>query len=371
MASRLLAIVFYFLAAIASPARAAAPRIELYTMGRGDDLFSKFGHAAICVVEDIPGGGTCYNYGTTDFSRPVGLGWEVVRGRALFWLSVSDLESMVRSFQSADRTIYRQSLPLSSAKAIELARALHRDALPENSAYVYNHFLENCSTRPRDHIDRATSGALRRASLPILGSFRDYATEGLAASSTFLVPAGDLVMGRWVDRPIDPYAAMFIPDVLREAVATALGVKPEIVYERRRPMAPPDVRGARARTWIASIAIALGAMGGALFGGPRVRRLVRVIGGLVLGGLGALLLFAALASTLPELQRNELLLVLFPFDFFLLSRSRKLLSSYSTMRLLALALVATLRILGVLRQPLWPFWILSVGVLAAVRASAR
>ena len=68
----------------------AEPRIELYTMGRDEALFTKFGHAALCVVDDTrPGGGLCYNYGTTDFSRPVGLSWDVVRGRAKFWVSVS------------------------------------------------------------------------------------------------------------------------------------------------------------------------------------------------------------------------------------------------------------------------------------------
>jgi hypothetical protein len=371
MASRLLAIVFA-LAAIATPVLAAPPRIELYTVGRGDDLFSKFGHAAVCVVaDDLPGGGTCYNYGTSDFSRPVGLAWEVVRGRALFWVSVTDLESMVLSFASEDRSIYRQSLPLGDAEAIELARALERDALPENRAYVYNHFLENCSTRPRDHIDRAVSGALRKARLPILGSFRDYANEGLAARSALLVPAADLIMGRWVDRPIDPYAAMFIPDVLREAVATAFGAKPEIVYRREGPMAGPDVSGARSRTRIVAIAIALAALAAALLGGPRLGRLVRIFGSVVLGGLGVLLLFGALASTLPELQRNELLLVFFPLDVSLLSRHRGFLSSYSTMRLLVLALVAVLKLLGVLLQPLWTFWILSFGLLAAARASVR
>jgi hypothetical protein len=341
-------------------------------MGRGDDLFSKFGHAAVCVVgDDFPGGGTCYNYGTSDFSRPIGLGWEVVRGRALFWVSVSDLASMLASFAGDDRTIYRQSLPLADASAIELARALERDALPENRAYVYNHFLENCSTRPRDHIDRATSGALGKAKLPILGNFREYANEGLGASSALLVPAGDFIMGRWVDRPIDPYAAMFVPEVLREAVASSLGAQAEVVYQRSRPISEPDVSGARSRTRIVSIAIALAAMAAAVFGARRPRRAVRIFGGTVLGGLGALLLFGALASTLPELRRNELLLLFFPLDFTLISRSRRLLSSYTTMRLVVLALVAALKIFGVLLQPLWTFWILSFGLLAAARASVR
>src|SRR3972149_5369007 len=82
---------------------AAGTHVDLVTVGPGDDLFSKFGHAALC-VED----GLCYNYGTSDFSRPIGLGWEVVRGRSQFWVSVSDLETMIASFEIEDRTTYPQ-----------------------------------------------------------------------------------------------------------------------------------------------------------------------------------------------------------------------------------------------------------------------
>jgi hypothetical protein len=349
----------------------AGTRVDLYTVGPGGDLFSKFGHAALCVSGgDPPAEGVCYNYGTSDFSRPIGLGWEVVRGRSRFWVSVSDLPDMIASFEIEDRTIYRQMLPLTEKQASSLARILERDALPENRVYVYNHFLENCSTRPRDHIDEATGGVLRRVRLPGIGSYRDYAAEGLSRASPLLVSASDFLMGRWVDRPIDAFAAMFIPDVLREGVASALGAAPRIVYERTGPSIPSRVESARAGTFVAAILLAL-SFGASLFFGPRVRRFFRKLGGTLLGSLGALLLVAALVSVLPELRRNELLPVLFPLDFFLRSSNRAFVASYSTMRLLVLALVAVLRGLGILTQPLWPFWLLSAAILASIRFSSR
>jgi hypothetical protein len=102
-----------------------------------------------------------------------------------------------------------------------------------------------------------------------------------------------------------------------------------------------------------------------------VRGFARKLGGTLLGTVGALLLVAALVSVLPELRRNELLLVFFPLDFFLRSSNRAFVESYSTMRLLVLALVAVLRGLGVLIQPLWPFWIVSAAILASIRLSSR
>jgi hypothetical protein len=346
-------------------------RVDLYTMGPGDDLFSKFGHAALCVSGgDAPPAGVCYNYGTSDFSRPIGLGWDVVRGRSQFWVSVSDLETMIVSFEIEDRTIYRQTLPLTEKQAAKLARTLARDALPENRVYVYNHFLENCSTRPRDHIDDATGGLIRRVRLPGIGTFRDFAAEGLSRASPLLVPASDFLMGRWVDRPIDAYSAMFIPDLLRAGVASALGASPVVVYERSRTTLPSRVKSARAAFFAASILLSISFLVSLRFG-LRGRRFFQKLGGTLLGSLGALLLVAALVSVLPELRRNELLLVFFPLDFFLRSSNRAFVASYSTMRLVVLALVAILRGVSILIQPLWPFWLVAAAILISIRISAR
>src|SRR5438046_8887449 len=63
-----------------SPGVEPAPRIELWTMGQGEDVFELFGHGSLCVF-DLPGGtpadgegGYCYNYGTTSFTDP----WDLV-----------------------------------------------------------------------------------------------------------------------------------------------------------------------------------------------------------------------------------------------------------------------------------------------------
>jgi hypothetical protein len=175
------AALAFLLAAAAGPVDAQELQIDLYTMGVGDELFTMFGHAALCVSKArSPEEAVCYNYGTSDFSRPIGLAWEVIQGRARFWVSVSDLPTMLASFELEDRSIYRQRLPLTGKQAARLAQRLQTDALPENRSYVYNHFLENCSTRPRDHIDEVMDGALRRAKLPGIGAYRAYAADGLS-----------------------------------------------------------------------------------------------------------------------------------------------------------------------------------------------
>ena len=325
-------------------------------MGPGDALFSKFGHAALCVVDqDFPGGGLCYNYGTADFSRPLGVGWDVVRGRAKFWVSVSDSLSLVIAFQSEDRSIYRQVLPLSDEQIDSLVEALENDALPENREYIYSHFLDNCSTRPRDLIDRAANGALRRSTIPSERTYRDYARAGLAAFHWALVPAGDLILGRWVDQDIDTFAAMFIPEVLAEAVTDELEVAPEAIYERQGPTVSGDRRVAAAlvRFWILVLAIAALAWisrWGAAF----------AIG--VVALLGALMWGGAILSPWPEFRVNELMLVFVPFDVVLWGSPRQ---RYVLVRLIMLGIVAIAALIGVFVQPLWPYWTIAIAALAS------
>jgi hypothetical protein len=364
-------LALWALLTLTGVARAAPPTIELYTIGLGDDLFNKFGHAALCVVgPDYQGGGICYNYGTADFSRPIGLSWDVVRGRAEFWVSTADMVTMIYGFESQDRTIYRQVLPLDPDSAEALAKNLARDASPENRTYIYNHFLNNCSTKPRDLIDEATKGALSRDGAAA-GTFRELALPGLASFSWALVPGTDWLMGRWVDHPIGTYEAMFLPRYLREVVEKRLGAVPSIVYERRAPLEPPDVEGARGEFWLIVVAFVLATGIAVVFGPPRVSAGARKLTALVLALPALLLLLAAIVSGLPELKVNELLLVTVPLDWVLFSSRDRLVFLYASIRLVALLGVALLVFAGVFIQPLWPFWVLAFGSLLCVALRTR
>ena len=106
----------------------AAPTIDVYTMGQGDDLFSAFGHAAICVTDENQPRGRCYNYGTADFTTPVPLTWNFIRGRALFWVSTTDVPHMLHYYVAVGRAVWRQTLQLSPDEATRVATALAASA---------------------------------------------------------------------------------------------------------------------------------------------------------------------------------------------------------------------------------------------------
>lgn len=345
--------------------------VELYTMGPGDELFSAFGHAAVCVRDARSPSGRCYNYGTADFRTPLPLTWSFIRGRARFWVSVTDQPSMLRFYARDDRTVWRQVLPLPAAQAERLAVALEASTDERVKYYRYHHFDDNCTTRVRDLIDAATDGALGRAPVDRALSFRAWAREGFAGHWPLLV-ATELFLGRSADRPTDSWSAMFLPSELRAEVERRLGATPERLVTRRAPLSGGSTALGHLAFLVAGVLLALAPLGGSRLG-PVAWRISLVPVALVLGLLGAALSGLALLSTFPEVVRNEGLLAYWPTDLALPAMPRRFLRSYITLRLVVLFLLAVGHVAW-LTQPLSPLLCAAMPLYAALvseRWSAR
>ncbi len=332
------------------------PIVELYTMGQGDDMFEKFGHAALCIrYPHQPRRTRCYNYGSTDFDSVVPLFWGFLRGRSIFWVSVSSRARMLEYYREADRTIWRQVVDLSPEQATALTAALAHDARPENRDYQYHHYKDNCSTRLRDHLDRVTGGTLSAASREPShhGTYRDISRSGFAGDTALLL-VSDLILGRGVDHEPDNYEAMFLPDVLRSEVEARLGARPELIYTRRGPSFPSDPGLGGRWLWLllAAVFAAPLALSRTVWRG-RHQRAATIAAAIPLALFGLLLWTLAIASPLPEVRWNEVLLVFMPWDLALAFLGPERRRSYARARAGELAVVSLLRALGVLRQPLW------------------
>lgn len=325
----------------------ATPAIDVYTFGPGDDIFSHFGHSAICVQEGADD--RCYNFGTADFSTPLPLTRDFIRGRASFWVSVVARGPMLAYYRESDRTTWRQRLELTPAEARALADDLRQSARGESRYYLYHHYLDNCTTRVRDAVDRATGARLRAASgasTTAKPTFREYTRRGFAEQPALLLLT-QLILGRGADRPTTAWEAMFLPSELMAGLAT-----PAIVEYRRTGPLPAD--RAPPVEWLFALL-------GGLIGLPLLltpRRAARVVAGLVLGTLALLPWTLALASSFAELRYNEVLLVLWPTDLLLGAIPQRTVVTYARLRLLALTLVAVAQLAGLSIQPLGPLMLL-------------
>jgi hypothetical protein len=205
-----------------APAPAPAPppespaddlTISVVTFGPGDHPFFKFGHDAIWVHDAAAGTDQVYNFGTFIFDSPR-LILDFLHGRMTYWLSVSYLPAAFESYARENRSIDVQQLALEPGIKRALHARLDGNARPENRAYKYDYFRDNCATRVRDAIDGATGGLLRAsAHAPARLSLRDQALR-MTADYLPLYLALDIVLGPDADRPVDRWAEMFIPQEL-------------------------------------------------------------------------------------------------------------------------------------------------------------
>jgi hypothetical protein len=143
------------------PSRPEDLSVSLVTFGPGDDLPSWWGHTALVVEDARLGHGRLYNYGMFDFST--GFVHKFVQGRLEFWVGEASVRGTYELYKQLDRDVRIQVLNLSPEQAAKAAQALALNVRPESREYLYHHYHDNCSTRPRDIIDQAFGGALKEA----------------------------------------------------------------------------------------------------------------------------------------------------------------------------------------------------------------
>lgn len=212
-------VCFWALLPAAAQAQPQRPpdRIAVLTMGPGDHPFARFGHNAILVEWRRERLSLVYNYGTFSFDGLEGVR-DFMAGRFRYWLSVSTLSRTVRAYAAHNRSVVAQDLALSVEERGTLARALETNALPENAAYDYDYYYDNCSTRVRDAVDRLLGGELKRQIRdPGRLTFREH-TLRLTADGFWVYLGLDLALGPLTDEPITHWNETFIPEELQKAL---------------------------------------------------------------------------------------------------------------------------------------------------------
>ena len=226
--------------------------VKLVTFGPGDAVPSFFGHTGLVVKHDPTGRSRLYNYGM--FSFDGAFLWKFARGRLVFWVGAQPVEATYRFYKRMGRDVRIQVLNLSAEAKEEMATHLEWKIKKENRTYVYNHYLDNCATRPRDLVDESVDGALKEAtSEPSDWTFRGH-TRRYAGHSFWMMMVMMFLENDTIDRPIQQWDAMFLPDELERHVQTLTYQKhpggPEVpLVDKRRiyydaggrtiPEAPP------------------------------------------------------------------------------------------------------------------------------------
>ncbi len=306
--------------------------ITLATFGPGESLESWWGHSAMVVEDRRLMQARLYNYGMFDFST--GFVHKFVQGRLEFW--VADTEYVTGTYEMYrhyNRDVRLQELNLTPAQRVVLARSLADNVLPQNRDYLYHHYNDNCSTRPRDLIDKALGGQLLKAtSAPARMSLRQQ-TRRYSFVSPPMSLVLDYLQNDELDRPITEREEAFLPDELERqldrlkvtgpdgSLQPAVARKTSYFAAKNGPKVPENPP-----EWTLNLLLVGCAIGGAGYGlnrwsarGGRFPRFAwgsfNALLGLVWGALGVFLFVVGLFTNHTVAHRNENLFLINPITF--------------------------------------------------------
>src|SRR5439155_25471974 len=133
-----------------------------------------------------------------------------IAGKLRYWMDAypSDVDDYIK----ADRTAIKQELNLSPRQIDALIVAVEQNRWPENKYYKYDYYIDNCSTRVRDVVDRASDGAVRKQleAVATPTTFR-WHTRRLLADDWIVDLAIQFMLGPYADRPINQWQESFLP----------------------------------------------------------------------------------------------------------------------------------------------------------------
>jgi hypothetical protein len=194
--------------------------ISLLTCGPGPEVYSYFGHSALRVKDPALNLDRVYNYGTFDFSVPNFYG-QFIKGKCNYMLSVVRFKGFYPEYIMENRFIKERPLNITLEERQKLFNLLEINYLPENRHYWYDFFMDNCSTRIRDIVIKATDGkyiwppepeshlTYRQLVMPYI-SLSNWAKTGIL-----------LTLAGGSDREATQAGYMFLPDQMHRLFAGA------------------------------------------------------------------------------------------------------------------------------------------------------
>ena len=200
------------------PSPGADLKIYLMTMGPGTQIWERFGHNAIRIVDTSRGTDSVYNWGTFDFHQPHFLR-RFMTGNTLYWMEGEDIGETLTKYRYLNRSVWVQELNFTPAERLAVHDFITWNARPENLYYRYDYYLDNCSTRVRDVLDRITGGQLKAAISPRLTNttYRFHTQRALAPLAPVALGT-NIGLGEVADRRISEWEESCLPPFLMQHV---------------------------------------------------------------------------------------------------------------------------------------------------------
>ncbi|MFA5641743.1 MAG: DUF4105 domain-containing protein, partial [Bacteroidales bacterium] len=190
--------------------------VSLLTCEAGSELYSTFGHSALRVYYPQQDKDIVFNFGLFDFSTPY-FYTKFIRGKLKYMLGIQYMEDFMHQFEWEGRSVKEQRLNLTDEQTAELIERLSFLYLPQNRYYFYSFLHKNCTSELRDLIfpliENATS-EFKEDSAAI--TYRELLNGYIEGWAKFGI---NLILGSSLDKTINSYESMFLPENLYMGVA--------------------------------------------------------------------------------------------------------------------------------------------------------
>lgn len=196
-------------------------KFSLITIGPGIDVYSTYGHSAIRLQDPVNRLDIAFNYGTFSFSTDYFI-LKFARGKLDYLLSVNYFKDLTESAQKEGRRVDEQPLNLTPEQTRRVATYLFKNNRPENRAYRYDFFFDNCATRLKDVLQSALGEEVAFDTTIQKGatSFRRMLLPYLEGSP-WVALGIHLGLGSGADRKATRMQQTYLPDSLALAYAKA------------------------------------------------------------------------------------------------------------------------------------------------------
>lgn len=248
MKSKLTAIlVLFILLSLRAFSRSSSDTtFYLITCGPGNETYSIYGHSALRMTIPDRNIDLSYNWGVFDFETP-NFGLKFARGNLEYMLDADNYARFLRIYEYEKRWVKSQVINLSSSEKRKLTELISDNLKPENIKYRYDFLFDNCATRIRDILEKATDGKIiyTPSEKKDAQTFR-FLTGTYQQQYPWLDLGIDLLIGTPCDRKAEDREKMFLPlelqrelteaTIIREGRMIPVLQNPETVLNYKTPV---------------------------------------------------------------------------------------------------------------------------------------
>ena len=223
--------------------------VSLITCSPHEEIYSLYGHSALRWHDLHKTGPTAgqdlvFNWGLFNFNKPYFV-LRFVFGLTDYELGTINYEFFVPYYRKWGSSVTEQVINLTNDEKRNLKKALAENLKPENKVYRYNYFYDNCSTRPRDIIERSLNGKVEWADREdYKPTFREMVRE-CNRNHDWSRFGNDILLGLKADFKTDRIEQEFLPMNLMQDMAMAqVYVNGEYrpLVKEQRDVVPPGVQ---------------------------------------------------------------------------------------------------------------------------------